>query len=273
MRRRVRVRVNRSYGKMVESLWQVWKIEPVREDPIWSLGQGEHAALKPDDIRVAVWNICKGAGGVLFEHDYRILSYLSDFVLLQEALMSHRSLATFCSPGFEVLHGASYMRRDRLRDGVMTASRVKSLDARHRIICKYPEPVFNTPKAALVSFYPIAGHDQPLMVVNLHATLIRGVSRAVEELLNLMAQVPAHDGPVLLAGDFNTFTANYLKAITSTLEHFGLVRVPIDNDPRSPFGILDQVFVRGLAVQSIEVDTTIASSDHFPLVCRLKVDS
>ena len=71
-----------------------------------------------------------------------------------------RSEACACSSarcGFETIHAASYKRRDGLRDGVMTVSRVASIGASMRIICKYPEPVLRTPKAALFKFYQIEG--------------------------------------------------------------------------------------------------------------------
>lgn len=267
-----RRRPQRQYTKIVTALWQVWKIDVVVEDAIWETGQAEFEALNPDHVRVAVWNICKGAGGILFEHDYRIISYLSDLILLQEALLSRRSLRMFCEHGFEVIHGASYMRRDHLRDGVMTASRVASRSDKARIICKYPEPILNTPKAALASFYPLQGRSDHLMVVNLHATLIRRLRRAVEELESLMQQLPTHDGPMIFAGDFNTFTPTYLEVVSAVLKRYGLTRVPIDNDPRSPFGLLDQIFLRGIRVKKVVVDTTIASSDHFPIICHVAID-
>ncbi len=266
-----RRRPQRQYSKLITSLWQVGRIDAVMNDPIWETGHAESEALNPDHVRVSVWNICKGAGGMLFEHDYRILSYLSDLMLLQEALLSRRSLRMFCEQGFEAVHGASYMRRDSLRDGVLTASRVVSHAEKARIICKYPEPILNTPKAALVSFYPLLGRNDKLMVVNIHATLIRRVKRAAEELESLMQQLPAHSGPMIFAGDFNTFTANYLDTISEVLSAYGLKRVAIDNDPRSPFGSLDQIFVRGLRIKQVVVDTTIASSDHFPIICHLAI--
>jgi hypothetical protein len=168
----------------MNSLAQVWRIEVVSpEEAIWQLGSPESNALPGSKIRVAIWNLCKGAGGLLFEHDYRLLCYRSDVVLTQEALLSHRSIKVFCEPGFGLVHAASYMRRDRLRDGVMTVSRVAPDPTRlQRIICKYPEPILKTPKVALVSFYPVDGLAESLMIVNLHATLIRWKSAAVEEI-------------------------------------------------------------------------------------------
>jgi len=162
------------------------------------------------------------------------------------------------------------MRRDRLRDGVMTVSRAgPDPDRLYRIICKYPEPFLKTPKVALVSFYSLEGSSEPLMIVNLHATLIRRKSAAVEEMEHLLQYLPDHRGPMLLAGDFNTFSQGYLKAIHSVLRKLGLEYVRIAKDPRPQTQALDQVFCRGVDVHSIEVDTTIKNSDHFPILLTM----
>ena len=267
-----RQRPKRSYRAVIDSLSQVWKIEHVPDaDAIWQLGEPELAAFAPSRIRLGVWNLCKGVGGLLFEHDFRSLCYRSDLLLTQEALLSRRSLQTFCEKGWQSIHAASYRRRDGLRDGVMTLSRVAAADQLQRVVCKYPEPFFKTPKAALIKLYPIAGRKQKLLVINIHATLIRLKSAAVEEMEHLLAHLPAHDGPVVLAGDFNTFTPGYLQVVAKVLSRLGLEYVPIPNDPRPRTQALDQVFCRGLSVANIRVDTTIRNSDHFPIMADLSV--
>jgi len=265
-------RPKRSYRAVIESLRQVWTIEQVPDnDSIWQLGRPELPAFAPERIRVAVWNLCKGAGGLLFEHDYRSLCYRSDLILAQEALLSRRSIGTFCEQGFRTIHAASYKRRDGLRDGVMTVSRVAPCDGdMQRVVCKYPEPIFKTPKAALVKFFPLAGTDKRLMVINIHATLVRLKAAAVEEMQHLVRALPAHDGPILLAGDFNTFTPGYLQAVSKSLAPLGLIYTKIPDDPRPRTQALDQVFCRGLEVTNIRVDTTIKNSDHFPILVELR---
>ena len=260
----------RSYRAVLESLRQVWKIEAVDDqDCIVRSGQPDQEAFTEDHIRIAVWNMCKGAGGLLFEHDYRSLLYRSDLLLAQEALLSKRSIRTFGERGFETIHAASYKRRDGLRDGVMTVSRVRSCDAVSRVICKYPEPIFKTPKAALIKYFPIKGHSERLLVINVHATLIRFVAAAVEEMQHLLEHIPLHHGPMLLAGDFNTFTPAYLRAVAGVLSSIGLEYVPIPNDPRPRTQALDQVFCRGLDVKHVEIDTTVRNSDHFPILLHV----
>ncbi len=262
----------RSYRALIDSLRQVWSIE-LLSDPMafWRIGSCEVRHFEKRQIRLAIWNLCKGVGGQLFEHDYRMICYRADLILAQEALLSEKALAMFCEPGFEAVHAASYKRRDGIRDGVLTMARVCSSPVLHRIVCKYPEPVFKTPKVALVTFYPVSGSSHPLMVVNLHATLIRRIKFALEEIEHLIGSLPAHPGPMILAGDFNTFTAGYLRAITKSLARIGLAHVPIPSDPRPATGALDQLFVRGVKVEKVYVDTTFRNSDHFPIFADLVV--
>lgn len=260
----------RSYRAVIDALRQVWKIDSVPEgDAVWKLGTPELTSFNPDEIRVSIWNLCKGAGGIMFEHDYRTLCYRSDLILTQEALLSRKSIKTYCEQGFEAIHAASYKRRDGLRDGVMTVSRVPAAGEIKRIVCKYPEPLFKTPKVALVKCFDINGSSERLMVINIHATLVRLKSAAVEEMEHLLANLPVHEGPILLAGDFNTFTPGYLQAVSGVLNKIGLEYVRIPNDPRPKTQALDQVFCRGLNIKNLKIDTDIKNSDHFPIVLTL----
>lgn len=267
----------RSYGAVIDSLKQVWRIERVADhESIWHMGTAETEQFSPERIRLSVWNLCKGVGGILFEHDYRSLCHRSDLILTQEALMSQRGMRTFCERGFQTIHAASYKRRDGLRDGVMTVSRVPALaDHCSRVICKYPEPFLKTPKVALIKRYPLKGTTKTLLVINIHATLVRFISAAVEEMEHLIAHLPEHDGPIVLAGDFNTFTPGYLRAVSAVLAKLGLEYVPIPEDPRPRTQALDQVFCRGLEVTNARIDTTIRNSDHFPIMLdlRYRIDS
>ena len=87
----------------------------------------------------------------------------------------------------------------------------------------------------------------------------------MEEMEYLISHLPAHDGPMILGGDFNTFTPHYLRGIRAILGKIGLEWVPIVEDPRSYLKSLDQIFIRGLKVKKASVGTTYQSSDHFPL--------
>ncbi len=264
------IKPKRPYADVLRSLGKVLKINREVAAPIWYSGHPERENWGDWPLRVTIWNIFKGCGGEHFYNDLRLLCFESDLLLLQEALLSHRSMEELSLDGFLGVHGASYERADKLRDGVMTLARMRPGEVPKRVLCKYPEPVLKTPKAALVTEYPL--HDgRNLTVVNLHATLIRTIRRAREELEHLIEHLEIGDGPLIFAGDFNTFTPRYFQAVAHTLEKLDLSYVEIPNDPRKGINHLDQLFVRGMTVEAIEIDTRIRSSDHFPIRATVRI--
>ena len=262
----------RSYRALLDSLRKVWRIELVADaQAILQHGQPEGELLPTSPLRVTIWNLCKGVGGNLFEHDFRSLCYRSDLILTQEALLSDRGLRGYAQRGFVAWHGASYKRVDGLRDGVMTLAKAPALGDLQRILCKYPEPLLQTPKTSLVSRFALSGTEQELLVINMHSTLVRGKSGAVEEIHHVLDRLPEHQGPVLFGGDFNTFTKGLLRAVESAVKRWDLEFVPVDEDPRAGRAALDQVFVRGLRPIQAVVDTTIKNSDHFPVLYKFEL--
>ena len=268
----LRVKPRRLYRQVWNSLNQVAKINRHIENPIWLSGHAEHDSWGKSPLRLTIWNIFKGHGGEHFYNDFRLLIFQSDILLLQEALLSPRSLQELSPNGFLGVHGAAYERADKLRDGVMTLSRMELEANPQRILCKYPEPLLKTLKTALVTLYSLGPGRPKLMVINIHATLIRTIKRAVEELDHLIAQLPCHEGPMIFAGDFNTFTPRYFKAVVLKLKQLGLRHVPIPEDPRRAVDHLDQLFVRHIRVKDIHVDTQVKSSDHFPIQALLEFE-
>ncbi len=266
-----KVKPKRPYMSVIRSLKQVLKINRDISVPIWLSGEAEHEQWGEWPLRLTIWNIFKGSGGEHFYNDFRLLSFQSDILMIQEALLSRRSLHDLSPKGFYGVHGASYERADRLRDGVMTLSRMEPDRPPLRILCKYPEPVLKTPKVALVTIYRLGPQRPHLMVVNLHATLIRSIKRAQEELDHIIEQLPEHPGPIIFAGDFNTFTPRYFQAISQRLESLGLRYVPIPEDPRGSLDHLDQLFIRGLDVTDVHIDVRIQSSDHFPIRATIRL--
>lgn len=263
----------RAYKDVWRSLSKVLKINRNVSSPIWFSGEAERESWGPWPLRITIWNMFKGSGGEHFYNDLRLLCFESDVILLQEALLSHRSMDELSLDGFMGVHGCSYERADKLRDGVMTLARMKPDQAPLRMLCKYPEPVLKTPKAALLTRYRFGpGERDFLTIVNIHATLIRTIKRAIEEIEYLIARLPLDDGPLIFAGDFNTFTPRYFRAVVDCLAKIGLKHVVIPDDPRRGLDHLDQLFVRGLIVEDAVVDVRIHSSDHFPIRATLKLD-
>ena len=76
-----------------------------------------------------------------------------------------------------------------------------------------------------------------------------------------------HDGPVILAGDFNTWTEEKTLSLKQMVRRLGLSEVSFSKDERiRVFGnALDWVFVKDLSVEFSIVHGSVNGSDHKPM--------
>lgn len=227
--------------------------------------QGQY--LNADSLKVLVWNIYKQQ-----RSDW--LQALSEFahgsqlVLLQEAQASPELLryATHRYPA--VAQVAAFSIREQMA-GVMTLS---SADAEYYCPLREWEPWLQLPKSSLVSVYAL-NNGESLMVVNVHAVnFTMGVQAYRQQLHQVMAQIALHQGPVILAGDFNSWSTTRLALLRHMAASVGLHEVPFAQDQRKQaFGYpLDHVFYRGLKIEEAAVLNTDAS-DHNPLAVTFRL--
>jgi endonuclease/exonuclease/phosphatase (EEP) superfamily protein YafD len=229
---------------------------------------GSAGALDPGAIRVVTWNIHKQSQAG-WQRDLARLVASSDVVLLQEAVLDRELRALVEGDGFGWIMASSflYLGRDI---GVLTASRVAPVAACTE---RVGEPLIVVPKSSIVSWFALAGRDQPLAVVNLHAinfSLTLGSYDA--QLAALAAALADHRGPIVFAGDFNTWTDARRDAMNALAARLGLVETRLADDRRSTFfgHQVDHVLVRGLEPVAVEA-IAVRSSDHNPVVATLRV--
>lgn len=135
------------------------------------------------------------------------------------------------------------------------------------------EPWLGTPKAATVTEHALAGREERLLAINLHAiNFTFGVDDLREQLRPLSTLLANHQGPAILAGDFNTWSASRQQVIDGLLSGHGLNPVSFEPDLRTTaFGrALDHIYVRGLEAEYAEV-IPVTSSDHNALRARLQL--
>ncbi len=217
--------------------------------------------LAAEAFRLVNWNILK-ARRAGWEQDFQRLVREADVVLLQEALLTEQVL--------EVL------RRSQLNWSLATAFRYRGAEAGVLTagrtvlqgVCmqRFREPVVNTPKTSLLARFPLSNGDQ-LVIVNLHAInfttdtiLFRASWQELETILN------PYDGPLIVAGDFNTWNADRQAIVVNATRRLGLepVRFPADKRTRVFDRAIDHVYYRGLQVQEAAVDV-VDTSDHNPM--------
>ena len=217
--------------------------------------------LDPERISVLNWNIYKGQRDN-WATDFKRYSHAHDVVTIQEAHLGDE-LRSIVDQGHRYWTlNTAFHYQDRAT-GVMTASRVRPL---HSCGQSTVEPWIRFPKTTLVSYYPLEGLKENLLIANIHGiNFTLGVSTYREQIENLYETMKHHQGPVVLAGDFNTWSDERMKVVLELAERLSLESLDYTNHNRtSVFGnALDHVFYRGL--EPMEHDTWfVTSSDHNP---------
>jgi endonuclease/exonuclease/phosphatase (EEP) superfamily protein YafD len=226
--------------------------------------------LNPEQISVLNWNIYKGQREN-WADDFRRYSFKHDVVMVQEAHLHDELKSIFKDRQQHWALNAAFDYEDSVT-GVMTASRVKPVN-----ICgqRTTEPLIRLPKTSLVSYYPIEGVNENLLVANIHGiNFTFGLAAYQEQLDNLQQLMKQHTGPIVFAGDFNTWSDERMQIVEQLARSLSLESLDYTNHNRtSVFGnALDHVFYRGL--EPVEHDTWhVTSSDHNPTRVSFRVKS
>lgn len=223
---------------------------------------GSAAVLDPADIRILAWNVQKRDGSA-WRSDFERLATDADFVLMQEASLDHRGIAA----GHHSTFAAGY-RTARRVTGVMTLSRHAPLAS-----CSFTtrEPWLGTPKSTGITLHALAGVDGALAVVNVHAVNFSlGLHDYRSQFARILEVLHDHRGPIILAGDFNTWRGRRLAVVSELARELGLEPVSFLEDERvRVFGFaLDHIYVRDLVLQQSGT-ARVATSDHNPMTAVL----
>ena len=240
--------------------------------------------ILPATITVVTWNAQKGENPQ-FASDLKLLleQEKPDIVFLQEAN------ANFLIPekmGGYLAEGWSYPWPGGKSVGVLTLSRVPPTRI-EPVPTQFREFDVTAPKVSLVTEYPLPD-GKNLLAVNVHLLnfeiwSLKKMRHQLEDLKTIMAN---HDGPIVMAGDFNTWNQKRLELVKEITRDAKLTEVTdfpdgrTTGDTKSEFwndvlGVerdlpLDRVFFLGFnptAARLLEYDT----SDHRPILVKLKL--
>lgn len=224
-------------------------------------------------IRILVWNMYK-ARNAHWSEDFHTLIQNKELILLQEAVLNTNHDMIFQSPErFEWIMARSHKdRKTQAVTGVKTGSTVKST-ARSFFISPDFEPVLRTPKMLLATTYPVKGLEHELLVVNIHAINFVSLQKFSRQLTQVAEAIEKHKGPVILAGDFNTWNAMRFKSLRDVVRKMDLEEIVLTRKGRLfHFNqMLDHVFCRGLKAEKTEVMMGVRSSDHYPITVEFSV--
>ncbi len=164
----------------------------------------------------------------------------------------------------------SAFKLNGVETGVMVASTTPPLES-----CglRIDEPIIGLPKTILISRYDIAGSVEKLLVANIHGINFSLGSRAYQEQLDALQNILLkHDGPIILAGDFNNWSKKRTAIMLRFSENLSLQMILfVDEDRTTFFGDpVDHILYRGLEPVTNAVHP-VTTSDHNPLSATFRL--
>ncbi len=226
-------------------------------------------AFDPASISLLNWNIYKGQRAN-WAVDLKQFSHRHDLVTIQEAHLGDELKDLLNKNNLHWAMNTAFHLRKRAA-GVMTASSVKAIST-----CglHQKEPLIRLPKATLIAHYPVDGMQESLLVANIHGiNFSLGTSAYRQQLEALYQEVQHHRGPVIVAGDFNSWSGARMRIVDDLVQKLGLGSIEWDGQHYTTrlFGnAIDHVFYRGLEPLNQE-SWRVSSSDHNPIRVSFQV--
>lgn len=230
--------------------------------------EGRAEPLPGPTLRVLSWNLHKN-GDAGWDTDLARFAAESDLLLIQEAALTDALQRVLADAGYDWLLAGAFALNGR-ETGVLNAARVRPASACTQ---RFFEPFLQLPKSAVIARYALHGAEETLAVANLHSiNFTLGVGDYRAQLEAIAAELAGHRGPVIVAGDFNSWSPARVDVVADVMRTMALDAVLPPLDTRSRFfgHQVDYVFVRGLEV----VDATapeVGSSDHNPVLVTLRM--
>lgn len=255
-------------------------------------------ALNAASIKIISWNNLAGCRQAIrnltaFTHcnkaqadqSFSQLTKNKDLILIQEAYMDSDTLQLLKDIGAEYSWdmAVSYIahKKKDIPTGVLTVTRARSLSSCPQ---RAYDAVLATPKAILFTTYNLVHNNtiinEKLLVVNIHAILI-SQKHLYKQLQIMIEKISQHNGPIILAGDFNTMTSNSYLKLKELVSSIGLIETNMatefDHRVKSVFGqVYDFIFYKNLKLidsYSVNLETTTMgkTSDHNPLFAEFRL--
>ena len=218
----------------------------------------------PQHFSLLVWNVHKRSFSRL-NACLPLRQY--DLCLFQEARMPARGSD---QPHHPWAMSPNLQRRTR-HFGVLTASRF-GVKAVHQHLSHRRELRLLTHKSALLTRHPLTD-GRMLCVLNVHLLLTVRPRTLQRELALLAEPVRAHAGPLIVAGDFNSWSRTRLALLRGWAEALALhwptpqQAHHVRQHRKHP---LDHLLYRGLRLDTLRA-LDVPCSDHNPLVAHFSL--
>jgi endonuclease/exonuclease/phosphatase (EEP) superfamily protein YafD len=245
------------------ALWPDLSI-PTKKDALVTKTVTTINKLKRDSIKFLNWNIYKGKK-TNWARDFESLAQRYDIITLQEIITTpavEDSLERL--DDFQRVYAYSFKyNKDQSYTGLATLSKINAIESRYRASTDL-EPITNTPKVSLYTKYEIENSKEKLLVANIHSINFVSTQAFKNQLEQVYEELEKHKGPIILVGDFNTWSSRRLISLYLMAKELNLAPVIFKPDTRKKImGLaLDHIFTRGLSLEQARSMDEIKSSDH-----------
>ena len=232
------------------------------------------AVVDSSSIRVMVWNIHKEGESPLWreEFSHAVNDVNPNLILLQEVRLA-KGLSGFIAAQQRygwAFSANTYQASYDAYSGVLTASSAPATKL-EGLLSNGLEPFSRTPKTTLFTQYDLSYSALKLLVVNIHGINFQITSDEFKEQLHgVSIVIKQHQGPVIMAGDFNSWSQKRLQYLYKSTGELGLSPVNFHDDAayiKTAFGNpLDHIFYSNKFLKPLEgsedVFEAAESSDH-----------
>lgn len=227
------------------------------------------------EFSICVWNIYKAKKNS-WRGDFLKTIKSCDIILLQESVLNsqHDYIFEHFSK-WQWVMARSYQNAYSLVDtGVKTGCLVAA-SSETIIASQACEPILKTRKMVLATTYPIEDYDLHLLIINIHAINFVSLYHYHQQLNQIRIIVEMHKGPIIVAGDLNTWSRSRYKSFMLMAQECSLVEAKLLRKSRWQhlYKHLDYIFYRDLEVLHTHVHSDIKSSDHYPITARFSLSA
>lgn len=242
--------------------------QPLPEQIISHTGRAARQTL-PREFTVCAWNWQKSKQKNWAE-EFVALSAVTDLFLAQEVRLSPGVTQSLQQTPLCWTHAASFFSlQENHPIGVATGSCAKPEKFWFKQGAQ--EPLLKMSKMTLATLLPTET-GQKLLAINVHAINFTGLKPFEQNLARAAELLLGFEGPVILGGDFNSWSQKRRNLLEEMARTAHLTEVPFSPDTRTRClgRTVDYLFTRGLKTLAAGVRETDAS-DHNPLLARFSL--
>jgi endonuclease/exonuclease/phosphatase (EEP) superfamily protein YafD len=224
----------------------------------------------PDTFSLLTWNVHKEMGRSAFNETLAMLleEKKPELVLLQEAVLDRHTQPLL--PGYNFSAAINIDLR-RKQYGVLTAAKCPIVET-VGLKTSRREMHIATRKSLLMTTHPLNSGAE-LTAVNLHAINFVSAAVFVEEIERLIETLRLRTGPMIVAGDFNTWSRKRMEYMKNFARFINLEPAVLADEHHIKHRFskpLDHLYFRELECIGAGAIDTGRVSDHNPIVATFR---